>query len=148
MATALDRAVWLTLQRSDLWEPLGHEAHALLTAQPDPHGTFFAWLDRVIHDQGALAPSGLQEALRASGEAGLAELQARVGAFHAMPAGDAARAELEAVLDGLRLRLVQDELERIVAATELSPEAKTRHRELLERQRILKERLAQPPSGR
>ena len=140
MATTLDRAVWLLLQRSDLWEPLGHEAHALLTAQADPHGTFFAWLDRLIHDQGPLAPAALLEALRASGDPALAELDARVGVLHAMPAGEAVRSELDTVLAQLRSQGIKDELERIAASGDLSPAAKARHRELLELLRQLKDR--------
>ncbi|MGH8796253.1 MAG: DNA primase, partial [Caldimonas sp.] len=36
MASSLDRAVWLLSHRTDLWEQLGNETHALLTQQPAP----------------------------------------------------------------------------------------------------------------
>ena len=148
MATALDRAVRLVLQRSDLWEQLGHEAHALLVAQDAPHGPFFAWLDRRIHDEGALGASTLiEEWARDAASDEQAALRERVRNLHDVPVGDEARAELETVLDGLRLRDVQEELGRIAAAEELTPEAKARHRALLERQRELKGRLATQPAA-
>jgi DNA primase len=147
IATALDRAVWLAVQRSDLWEPLGHDAHALLVAQPDPHGAFFAWLDRRVHEEGPLGATTLLAEWPAAAGAALAALRERIGALHAVPAGEATAAELDAIVDGLRLRGVQEELGRIAAAGELSAEAKARHRALLERQRELKARLSAPPAG-
>jgi len=148
MATALDRAVWLALQRSDLWEQLGHDAHALLVAQPAPHGPFFAWLDRRVQDEGALAPSALLADWPQDAAAGdLGPLRDRVCGFHDVPVGDEARAELETLVEGLRLRGIEEELGRIAAAGDPSPEARARHRTLLERQRELKARLAAPTTA-
>jgi DNA primase len=146
IASALDRAVWLAVQRSDLWEPLGHEAHALLVAQPAPHGAFFGWLDRRVHEEGPLGASTLLAEWPADEAGALTALRARIRELHAMPVGDEAVPQLEAIVDGLRLRGVQEELERIAAAGELSAEARARHRALLERQRELKARLAAPPA--
>jgi len=145
LATALDRAVRLVLRRSDLWEELGHEAHALLVAQPDPHGAFFAWLDRRVHAGGPIAAGTLAEEWARDGTSeDQAALRERVRHLHEVAVGDEARAELETIVDGLRLREVQDELDRIASAADLTDADKSRHRALLERQRELKSRLASP----
>jgi DNA primase len=145
MATALDRAVRLVVQRSDLWELLGHEAHALLVAQAEPHGAFFAWLDRRVHAEGALAPGTLVEEWSRDAVSGdQLALRERVRNLHEVAVGDEARAELETIVDGLRLRDVQEELARIASTSDLTVEGKARHRALLERQRELKSRLASP----
>ncbi len=146
MASSLDRAVWLLGNRSDLWDLMGGEAHALLIGQPAPHGAFFSWLDRLIHDQGSVSRAALLVELgREDAPAGLAALAARVGDFHEMPAGDEARAEMEIIVDRLRLLAVQGELDLLASSEGLSDAARTRQRALLDRQRELKEKLARPP---
>ncbi len=148
MASSLDRAVWLLGNRSDLWDLLGAEAHALLIGQPAPHGAFFSWLDRLIHDQGSVSRAALLAELgREDAPAGLAALAARVGDFHEMPAGDEARAEMEIIVDRLRLLAVQGELDLLASSEGLSDAARTRQRALLGRQRELKEKLARPPTA-
>ena len=148
MASSLDRAVWLTIQRADLWERLGHEAHALLTGQAGPHGTFFAWLDRLVHDQGPLAPSALAAELNSETVADeLRLLHTRVSRFHEVPVGEGVRDELEVIIDRLRLQAAEAELEVLAASAGLSEAARTRLGELRERQRGLKERLARPVAG-
>ena len=143
MASSLDRAVWLLIQRTDLWERLGDDAHALLTEQAPPHGEFFSWLDRLIHEHGALASNALLEELGApAAPPALKPLAARVRQFHDMPVGDAASHELGVIVDRLRLQAAQAELERLAAAP--SEAARARQRELLLRQRELKERLSRP----
>ncbi len=146
MATSLDRAVWLVVQRSDLWEQLEPEVQQLLTEQPAPHGDFFSWIDRVVHEHGTLSPSAIGAELEADGAGGtLAPLHARIRQFHDMPAGDGARQELEVIIDRLRLGVTQSELEFLAGAPDLSDAAKARQRDLLQRQRVLKERLARSP---
>ena len=145
MASSLDRAVWLLSHRSDLWEALGTEAHDLLTTQPAPHGEFFAWLDRLLQDQGALSRPALVEELGRGPQADtLMRLHERVDAFHEVPVGDDARLEMEVIIDRLRLRSAQGELEVLAGTGNLSEVARARQRELLERQRQLKERLSRP----
>ena len=146
MATSLDRAVWLVVQRSDLWELLEPEVQQLLTEQPAPHGDFFSWLDRIVHEHGTLSPSAIGAELEADGGTGtLSPLHARIREFHDMPTGDGARQELEVIIDRLRLGATQSELEFLAGASDLSDAAKARQRDLLQRQRVLKERLARSP---
>ena len=145
MASSLDRAVWLLSHRTDLWEQLGNETHALLTQQPAPHGEFFSWLDRLVHDQGALSRPALQAELAGAGApSALALLSDRVSGFHDMPVGDEARDEIEVIVDRLRLRAVQSELELLASSEGLSDAARSRQRELLGRQFQLKDRLSRP----
>lgn len=145
MASLLDRAVWLLLQRADLWEQLDHEAHELMTGQEAPYGPFFAWLDRLVHDQGALSATALAAELAGSDSA--PEFQAlaeRVGRFHDMAVGDEARGELGVVVERLRLQAVQLELELLAGSDGLSDAARSRHIELLKLQGQIKQRLARP----
>ena len=147
MATSLDRAVWLVFQRADLWEHLDADVQHLLTEQPSPHGEFFGWLDRLVHEHGALAPSAIGTELQAGASASaLLPLLARIRQFHDMPAGDGARQELEVIIDRLRLGVTQTELEFLAGSPDLSDAAKARQRDLLLRQRQLKERLARSPT--
>jgi DNA primase len=148
MATSLDRAVWLVFQRADLWEQLEADVQHLMSEQPSPYGEFFGWLDRLVHEHGALAPSALGTELQASANAGtLLPLLARIRQFHDMPAGESARQELEVIIDRLRLGVTQTELEFLASSLDLSDAAKARQRDLLLRQRQLKERLARSPAA-
>ena len=145
MASSLDRAVWLLSHRTDLWEQLGNDAHILLTGQPAPYGEFFSWLDRLIHDQGALSQAALVAEM--AGEAvpsALAMLHGRVREFHDMPVGNQAGQEVEVIVDRLRLGAVQSELELLAGSEGLSDAAKARQRELLGQQGRLKDRLSRP----
>ena len=145
MASSLDRAVWLLSHRTDLWEQMGDDAHTLLTGQPAPYGEFFSWLDRLIHDQGALSQTALIAEM--AGEAvpsALSMLHGRVREFHDMPAGNEASQEVEVIIDRLRLRAVQGELELLAGSDGLSDAAKARQRELLGQQGRLKDRLSRP----
>ena len=145
MATPLDRAVWMLCHRTDVWEQLGAETQALLTVQPAPHGSFFTWLDRLIHDQGTVSRDALVAELEKDGtSAELLHLSAKVGEFHEMPIGDEIRLEIERIVDGLRLLAIQSELQLLASSAAGSDAAKARQRELLERQSSLKKRLSQP----
>ncbi|MEO7852845.1 MAG: DNA primase [Rubrivivax sp.] len=58
-----DQAARMLLLRSEWWERLGNDDHELLSALPHPHGGLFAWLERQLHDHGALSCGALQAAL-------------------------------------------------------------------------------------
>ncbi|MBS0448282.1 MAG: DNA primase [Proteobacteria bacterium] len=149
MASSLDRAVWMLVQRSELWERLGHDAHDLLSDQPPPYGDFFAWLDRIVHDQGTLAAGALLDEMSdAAAPEAFGALAARVRQFHDMPVGDEAHVEMGVILDRLRLQLVGGELELMLeSGGAQSDEARTRQRELYRQQAELKKRLATAPGA-
>ena len=145
MASRLDRAVWMLLHRADLWEQLGHDAHDLLTEQAAPYGDFFSWLDRVLHDHGALSPAAmLEEMIAPTAPEPLQPLAARVRLFHEVEVGGEALGELGAILDGLRLQAITEELSLLAETQSLSEAAGQRQRALYALQSELKKRLSRP----
>jgi len=150
-ATLLDRAVWLLLQRCDLWECIGAEDHERLAAQPAPYGSLFALLDRCMHDHGVLSRSGLLDWLRQTlGEdAELAALLDRSAALHDLDDGVDALADLRTVLLRLQLEQVNGERSLLVGSGQLSGDALVRFNELGKRQSELNAALAggESPSG-
>ena len=153
-ATLLDRAVWLLVQRSDLWVKLDGESHDQLAAQAAPYDLFFGCIERSLHEHGPLAPAAMLEELQreaaaaaetsSTGSAGPAAL-ARIGAFHEPSTETDIAAELALVLDRLRLQAVEEELKLLFeSGSTLSPDAQARGRELLATQAQLKAKLARP----
>ena len=147
-ANLLDRALWLLVQRSDLWMSLDGESHDLLANQASPYDAFFNCLERQVLDHGPVAGSALMPDLRAQA----AELEAlpvidRVAAFHDPdPQADLA-AELAILLTRLRLQSVEDELKLLFDSGALSPDAQTRGKELMATQARLKAQIAKSPEA-
>jgi DNA primase len=147
-ASLLDRAVWLLLQRSDLWNTLDGEAHDLLAEQGAPYGFLFACIERSIHEHGQIAPFALLEDLRREAELterGRATL-ARVAALHPLDPKVDLASELKLVLDGLRLSAIGLELDLIVESGIDSHDAQQRFATLIAERARLKGLLAQPPA--
>lgn len=143
-ANLLDRALWLLIQRSDLWTALDGPAHDLLAAQAAPYQALFGNLERCIHEHGSMASAALSTELTTqSGDSidALAVLE-RVAAFHSADSGIDSGRELALVLDGLRLRGVRDELDLMVEHGLVSPDAHVRFRHLNGELARLKQRLA------
>ncbi|MDP9044558.1 MAG: DNA primase, partial [Pseudomonadota bacterium] len=139
-ANLLDRAIWLLLQRSELWDHLDGAAHDLLAAQPGPYDALFSGIERSVHEHGPLAPAALLDELRqavgATGEGPV--VLARIAALHdPEPESDIA-GELARVLAKLRLKLVDDELKLLFETDATSPDALRRGRELMEERSRLK----------
>lgn len=147
-ANLLDRALWLLVQRSDLWARLDGEAHDILAGQAAPYDRFFGSIERNFHDHGPLGAAALlQELSTIADEVGASPVIARIAAFHDPdPEIDLGR-ELALVLDRLRLRMVEEELELLFASGELSPDALQRSKELRDAQRHLKALLARSPES-
>jgi DNA primase len=143
-ATLLDRAVWLLVQRCDLWERISAEDHERLAAQPAPYGPFFALLDRCMHDHGALSRSGLLDWLRhaAVQEAELAPLLDRSAALHDLDDGVDALDDLRRVLLRLELEQVNSERSLLVESGQLAGNDLARFNELGKRQSELSAALA------
>jgi DNA primase len=159
-ASLLDRAAWMLIQQSDLWDGLSDAEHEMLVGQGEPYGSFFTWLDRLVHDQGAMAREAMLEALQrgAADEAAdpvereaLAGLRSRVAGFLPMDIQAAAQLEIRRVLTNLELNATDEELGRLTGMSEHSPDMKARLRELLGLRQQLKTRLdelrAQAPGG-
>jgi DNA primase len=133
-ASLLDRALWLLIQRCELWSTLDTESHDLLAGQSSPYDLFFGCLERSVHEHGTLAAPALLEELRAaSGEPGASAVIERIAAFHDMDPGADLGRELAITLNGLRLTAVDDELKLLFDSAPQSTE-------LLGRARVLSER--------
>ena len=133
-ASLLDRAIWLLLQRADMWAALDGDSHDLLAQQAAPYDLFFSAIERSLHEHGSLGAAAMLDELRAH----VAQLAHAEQAAPAAPQGDGAQAsqasavlariaefhdsdpnvdfnrEMALVLDGLRLRAVRDELDLMV----------------------------------
>ena len=150
-ANLLDRAVWLLLQRSELWAALDGESHDLLAAQAAPYDLFFGCIERSVLEHGPLAASALLDELRHQAQAhdnGGPAVLARIAAFHDPSAETDIAVELALLLDRLRLQAVEEELKLLFeSGSAESPDAQSRGRELLAMQAQLKAKLARPPSS-
>jgi DNA primase len=139
-ASLLDRAVWLLLQRCELWSALDGEAHDLLAAQPSPYDTFLGCFERSLHEHGALAPAAMLDELRDTARQSSegAAVLARIASFHdPEPSADIAR-ELALVVGKLRLQAVDEELKLLFDSGLQSPDAQQRSRDLMDVRRHLK----------
>jgi DNA primase len=147
-ANLLDRAVWLLLQRSELWAALDGESHDLLAAQAAPYDLFFGCIERSVLEHGALAANALLDELRSQAqmhENVAPAVLARIAAFHDPSAETDIAAELALLLDRLRLQAVEEELKLLFeSGSAQSPDAQSRGRELLGMQAQLKAKLSRP----
>jgi DNA primase len=146
-ASRADHAARLLLGNMALWETLASEDHAMLCALPAPHGSLFAWLESVFHDQGALGWSTLQTEMQSHVFAEYAvrwmaqeNLGVTPGSENAAPPDpQEARQELRQLLHLLMIdRLKQLETEALAQASSgQDPEAQQRWRSLHERRKTL-----------
>ena len=149
----LERAAWILLQRADLWEHLSAEIHDLLARQAAPYGLFFCALDRLLHDEGPMAPGALRQAIvqqaetaeqtgaPAQSDGGVRALCERLEALHDIALGEHAQQEFHILLQELRLDEVNEQLEVLLATDGLSEEAATQRRHLLAERAALKSSL-------
>jgi DNA primase len=148
-ATLLDRAIWLLVQRSDLWAGLDGDAHDMLAGQAAPYDSCFACIERCLHDHGPLAPAALLAELAAQAQAPGegAAVVARIAAFHEPdPKVDFPR-ELGLVLDRLRLQAAEDELKLLFESGTMSPESQARGKLLMATRARLKALVGEMQTG-
>ncbi len=148
-ARPLERAAWMLLQRSDLWEQLPPDLCDLLCEQPLPLGAYFSWLDRQIVEEGPLAPPELLQRLSAGVkdadsdelapvDDALKALARRLAGFHDMGDAPAKASELADMIRPLQLQALNDELDLLLQSGELSEAAEQRKLELFRLTRDLK----------
>jgi len=147
-ANLLDRALWLLIQRSDLWTALDGESHDILAGQAAPYDMFFGCLERSLNEHGPLGAAALLAELHAlAAQDGGAAVISRIAAFHDPdPQSDLAR-ELAILIDRLRLQAVEDELKLLFDSGALSPDAQQRGKQLMATQSRLKALLARSPEN-
>ena len=144
-ANHLDRALWLLMQRPELWWELDSDAHDLLADQAAPYGSLFGCLERTIHEQGAVSPASLSDefTLEAQADAQAQSVVERIAGFHPPEAITDLKHQLILVLDHLRLRDVDSELSLLFESGMTSPDIQTRSAELLQSRTRLRTRLAE-----
>jgi len=138
-AQPLERAAWMLLHRSDLWEHLPHDLQQMLCEQPMPLGAFFTWLDRVVMDEGPMSAEGLLERLSADansaeglvGDTALIALGQRLGTLHEVTLTEQSVDDIVNLVQPLQLRALNDELELLLQSGELSDQAEARKLELI-----------------
>jgi len=159
-ARPLERAAWMLLQRSDLWEQLPPALCDLLCDQPMPLGAYFSWLDRQIIEEGPLQASELLQRLQggvgdAHGEGpspvdeALQALARRLANFHDITLVQDKVSDLVDLIRPLQLQALNDELDLLLQSGELSEAAERRKLELFKLTRDLKLEISQsrPISG-
>jgi DNA primase len=154
-ARPLDRIVWLMIARSDFWDQLSASAHDLLCEQAAVYGHFFRWLDRLVHDQGALSAQELIDRMRhqatlsddanphepadhLSEDPGFSALAKRITDFHDVLTGQESLDDLLGLIKPLELQALNDELELLTQSGELSEAAEARKIELIRQSLALK----------
>lgn len=144
-ANHLDRALWLLMQRPELWSELDSDAHDLLADQAAPYGSLFGCLERKIHEQGAVSPASLSDefTLEAQADEQARGVIERIAGFHPPEATTDLKHQLILVLDHLRLRDVDSELSLLFESGMTSPDIQIRSAELLQSRTRLRTRLAE-----
>jgi DNA primase len=142
--TLLDRALWLLLQRCELWDALGGGTHDLLAEQPAPYGPAFAWLERHVHEHGNEQSAALlaEMARQDLGPQGTA-LAGRMAQLHAPGDVEHVEHDLQLVIGRLRVVLLKDE-QRLLAESGLdAQDMAARYRELQREIDALNARMAE-----
>ena len=148
-ATLLDRAIWLLLHRSELWTGLDGSTHDELAAKAAPYDLFFGCIERSVHEHGALAPAALLDELKRVADqhpSGSTVIE-RIAQFHDPEPGADLGREFTLVLDWLRLKDIEDELEQLFVSGVSSPDSQQRSVHLMAERARLKAQLAKSPAS-
>ena len=143
-ANQLDRALWLLLHRAEMWWDLDGHCHDLLADRVAPYAALFGGFERCLHDHGPLAPAPLLAELTQSvheDEHARAALE-RIALFHEPEPHTDLRQQLDLILDHLRLRDVDAELEQLFESGLMSPDIQARSAELMQSRARLKATLS------
>jgi DNA primase len=142
-ANLLDRALWLLLQRCELWAALDGESHDILAGQAAPYDMFFGCIEKTLLEHGPMASAAVLAELRARADTPAGEaVLARIAAFHDPDPQTNFAHELEIVLDRLRLQAAEDELKMLFESGVLTPDAQQRGKQLMALQARLKSKFA------
>ncbi len=133
LATRADHATRILLGRSELWDALTNEDHALLCELPAPHGPLIAWLEGQLHEHGPLAWGALRDELQGNSAQELALRLMSDSTLSSAAAGEAAGdtgLELRDVLNRMLVDRIKEQETLAIAAASTDPEALVRYREL------------------
>ncbi|GKT24336.1 DNA primase [Acidovorax sp. SUPP3334] len=137
-ASRTDHAARLLLSHMEFLEELAHEEHAVLCAQPAPHGPLFTWLEGQLHEHGPLAWAVLRESLRGHECEALAE-RVMTGS-HAQTEGDVQelRAELRDLLDRMLIEEFKRQQSALILLAARDPAALAQYQVLEQRLKALR----------
>ncbi|WP_425973505.1 DNA primase [Tepidimonas sp. HKU78] len=146
-----DRVARIVLGTPQAWDWLTADDHALLAAEPPPHGPLFAWLERQWLEHGPQPWAALREALRGEPFEALAvalhdsgpwleRFDAPSGdgaAADAAPADEEIRHELRELLRRIRIEALMRLETELIARAATDPQALARYREVNAERRLL-----------
>jgi DNA primase len=146
-----DRIARIVLTTPEAWDWLTADDHALLAAEPPPHGPLFAWLERQWLEHGPQPWAALREALRGEPFEALAvalhdsgpwleRFDAPSGdgaAADAAPADEEIRHELRELLRRIRIEALMRLETELIARAATDPQALARYREVNAERRLL-----------
>ncbi len=138
-ATRLDRAAWLLARHSEQWAQLPDATHAMLCDLPAPHGPFFACMERLVHEHGAMHLDALLTDLDGQPEAEvLAPLLLRIRADHGLDP-DPPASDLATVLGQIEFTELSEQLTLLIQSGDMSEEDQQHIRAIYARQAALKQ---------
>ena len=148
-ANQLDRALWLLLQRAEMWWDLDGHCHDLLADRVAPYAALFGNFERCLHEHGPLAPAALLNELMQStqDDAQAHSTLNRIALFHAPEPHTDLRQQLDLILNHLRLRDVDVELQQLFESGLMSPDVQARSAELMQSRARLKAALTSTTSS-
>lgn len=140
-----DHAARLLLAHMAFLEELGNDDHAMLCAQPAPHGPLFAWLETLFHEHGPLTWAQLQERLREHEHEHEALAHKLMTGPHAAIEGDPDpqdvqewRLELRDLLNRMQIEDIKEQQKLLVLQVAQDPTALARWRVLEQRHSALR----------
>jgi DNA primase len=146
-----DRVARIVLGTPQAWDWLTADDHALLAAEPPPHGPLFAWLERQWLEHGPQPWAALREALRGEPFEALAVALHDSGPWlerfdapsgdglvaDAAPADEEIRHELRELLRRIRIEALMRLETELIARAATDPQALARYREVNAERRLL-----------
>ncbi len=141
-ASPADHALRMLLLHSDWWDGLDTDDHDLLHALPEPHGALSAWLERYLLEHGATSWAVLAETLADTEWAEFVERLLPPSALE----DDMGAPDLRRVVDGMWVKRLAAEQERLLLDAGSDPAALQRWRQLDEQRKLRMKAAEQPPS--
>ena len=132
----------MLLLRNEWWDQLDAGDHDLLHKLPAPYGPLSAWIERHLHDHGAVPWTELEPALRDTEWAALA---ARLVTAEAV-GGEAAFADLRKAVDTLWVQALKVQLDDLSRRAATDPQLLAQMREVEQHRRRRLQSLAPPPA--
>ena len=136
-----DAALRMLLLSIGWWEQLDAGDHDLLHKLPAPYGPLSAWIERHLHDHGAVTWAELEPAIRETEWAGFVARLVTADAAQ----GEAAFADLRKAVDALWVQALKVQLDDLSRRAATDPQLLVQMREVEQHRRRRLQSLAPPP---